>query len=367
MLIDWFTVAAQVLNFLILVGLLKHFLYKPILTAIDTREKRIAAELAAADAKKAEAQKEHEEFQHQNEDFDRQRAALMAKATDQANAERQRLLDEARKAADELVAKRQETLRNDAQRLSQDIGRRTQREVFDVARKALSDLATVSLEERLGEVFTRRLRELDPQAKEILAAALKTASGPTVVRSAFDLPDGQKAAIQNALNETFAAEIHVRFETAPDLVSGIELTANGQKVGWTIAHYLSSMEKDGGELLKAQEKPVVKPVPKPEPKPEVKTTAPADPKPAVKAEPAPAAALAPKLAATAEPAPAPKMETKPEVKTVAPAEPKPEAEPKPTTKAEPAHAAKAEPVAEAKIEPKPEVAVEAPKPAATAP
>jgi F-type H+-transporting ATPase subunit b len=48
MLIDWFTVVAQVLNFLILVWLLKRFLYRPILNAIDVREKRIAAEVADA-------------------------------------------------------------------------------------------------------------------------------------------------------------------------------------------------------------------------------------------------------------------------------------------------------------------------------
>ena len=61
MLIDWFTVGAQALNFLILVWLMKRFLYKPILAAIDAREKRIAAELADADAKKAEAQKERDD------------------------------------------------------------------------------------------------------------------------------------------------------------------------------------------------------------------------------------------------------------------------------------------------------------------
>ena len=112
MLIDWFTVGAQALNFIILVWLLKRFLYKPILNAVDAREKRIAAELADADAKKAEAQKERDEFQHKNEEFDQQRAALLSKATDEAKAERQRLLDEARKAADALSAKRQETLRS---------------------------------------------------------------------------------------------------------------------------------------------------------------------------------------------------------------------------------------------------------------
>ena len=110
MLIDWFTVGAQALNFIILVWLLKRFLYKPILNAVDAREKRIAAELADADAKKAEAQKERDEFRHKNEEFDQQRAALLSKATDEAKAERQRLLDDARKAADALSAKRQEAL-----------------------------------------------------------------------------------------------------------------------------------------------------------------------------------------------------------------------------------------------------------------
>ena len=239
--------------------LLKRFLYKPILNAIDAREKRIATELADADAKKAEAQKERDEFQHKNEEFDQQRAALLSKATDEAKAERQRLLDEARKAADALSAKRQETLRNDAHNLNQAISRRTQQEVFAIARKALTDLATTSLEERMGEVFTRRLREMDGKAKAGLAEALKTASDPALVRSAFDLPAEQRAAIQNALNETFSAEIHVRFETAPDLVSGIELTTNGQKVAWSIADYLASLEKGVDELLKEKDKPEAKP------------------------------------------------------------------------------------------------------------
>jgi F-type H+-transporting ATPase subunit b len=114
--------------------------------------------------------------------------------------------------------------------------------VFAIARKALADLATTDLEERMGEVFMRRLRALDDQAREGFAKSLKSATGPALVRSAFDLPAEQRAAIQNALNETFSAEIRVRFETAPDLVSGIELTTNGQKVAWSIREYLASLE-----------------------------------------------------------------------------------------------------------------------------
>src|SRR5664279_5649072 len=235
MLIDWFTVGAQALNFLILVWLMRRFLYKPILHAIDEREKRVATELANADAKKAEAQKEHAEFQRKNAEFDVQRAALLSKATGEAQAERQRLLDEARKAAVALSSKRQEALRSEEQNLHGAIRRRTQQEVFAVARKVLADLATTSLEERMGEVFTRRLREMDGKAKEGLGRALKAGADPALVRSTFDLPAEQRAAIQNALNETFSAEIRIRFETAPELISGIELTTTGQKVGWSIS------------------------------------------------------------------------------------------------------------------------------------
>jgi F-type H+-transporting ATPase subunit b len=255
MLIDWFTVGAQVLNFLILVWLMKRFLYKPILNAIDAREQRIASELADADAASAEARRERDAFQHRNEEFDQHRADLWSKATDEAKAERERLLAEARKAADALSAKRQESLANDARNLNQTITRRTQDEVFAIARKVLTDLATTSLEERMGEVFTRRLRALDMDTMHGLAKALKTASEPALVRSAFDLPADQRAAIQNALNETFSAEIRIRFETAPDLVSGIEFTTNGQKVTWSIAAYLASLEQGVGELLKAKDKP----------------------------------------------------------------------------------------------------------------
>jgi F-type H+-transporting ATPase subunit b len=294
MLIDWFTVAAQALNFVILVWLMKRFLYKPVLQAIDERERLIASELANADKKKAEAQKESDEFKLKNEQFDQHRAALMSKATKDANAERQRLLDEARQAADALSAQRQEMLVSEEHNLHQAISNRTEQEVFAIARKALTDLSSTSLEERMSAVFIKRLRDLDGPAKTSLGEALKTASEPALVRSAFDLPEKQRAAIQNALNETFSAEIHIRFETAPDLISGIELTTNGQKVAWSIADYLVSLEKGVDELLKEKDKPIAKAETKPEinagPSPEAQTK----PKPKAKDGPSPKVQAKPK-------------------------------------------------------------------------
>ena len=264
MLIDWFTVGAQIVNFLILVWLLEHFLYKPILEAIDAREKRIAAELADADAKKAEAEKERTDFEDKNNVFDGQRSALLGKATNEANIERERLIGQAKKEAEGLRANQADALRGDQIRLGCEISLLAEKEVFAIARKALTDLATVSLEERIGEVFTRRLRELDAQAKALLGDALKNSPQPALVRSAFDLPADQKAAIQNALNETFSTVVQIKFEDSHDALCGIELTANGQKVGWSISSYLAGLSNKVGSLVDKEPIAAIKVPPKPE-------------------------------------------------------------------------------------------------------
>jgi F-type H+-transporting ATPase subunit b len=107
----------------------------------------------------------------------------------------------------------------------------------------------------MGEVFTRRLREMDAGAKAAFGGALKASTGPAIVRSTFDLGPVQRAAIQNALNEDFSANIALRFETDKDTVCGVELTANGQKVSWSIAGYLTSLEKKVDALIESESPP----------------------------------------------------------------------------------------------------------------
>ncbi|QDV69697.1 ATP synthase subunit b [Rosistilla carotiformis] len=249
MLIDWFTVGAQTANFLVLVWLLKRFLYKPILDAIDQREQRIADELADADAKTREAERERDEFHSKNAEFDRQRNELLSKATDEVKASRQQMLDEARTEADALRAKRQESLQRELTSLQAEISRRTQAEVFAIARHALSDLADNDLESRMCDVFLARLRDLDDDVKQTVRQCKVSDSAPARVRSAMPLSSQQHDAIRSSIDEVFAAELPVGFETDPAITSGIELTVGGQRIAWSIGDYLTSLESSVGELL----------------------------------------------------------------------------------------------------------------------
>ncbi|MDR3382118.1 F0F1 ATP synthase subunit B [Cupriavidus basilensis] len=277
MLIDWFTVGAQALNFVILVWLLKRFLYQPVLDAIDAREGRIARQIADASAKEAEARKQGEAFQQKTDAFERERAALLAQAAGDAETQRQQWLEAARQAADALAAKRQDALRSEAGQLTQALGDLARREVFAVARRALADLASASLEERVADVFIRRLRALDEPARASLAAAFRQPAAHAVVRSAFALPAAQCAAIQAAVDDVLGTAIPLQFDTAQGLVSGIELIVGGQKLAWSIDGYLGSLEHAVSALLSPESAamhagpepesappPAAKPVPKPE-------------------------------------------------------------------------------------------------------
>lgn len=249
MLIDWFTVAAQVINFLILVWLMKRYLYRPILHAIDEREQKIAAEVADADAKRSEAHKERDDFSQKSAALDQRRSDLINKARSDAEALKERLVKEARQKADEVTAERQESMKNDARNLNQALVQRAQQEVFAISRKTLTDLAGASLEEQVSEKFIQRLKDMDSAAKAELAEGVTSCDEPAIIRSAFPLPNEQRSAIQQAINEIFAAEVYTQFQTAPEIISGIELTAGGKKLAWSIADYLTSLETGVGKLL----------------------------------------------------------------------------------------------------------------------
>jgi len=153
--------------------------------------------------------------------------------------------------------------------MNDEITRRTCAEVFAIARKTLNDLSGTSLEAQMSEVFIERLRALDDESRQLLADALKTSSQPALIHSAYELTIEQREIIQSALNDVLGSEVQVRFNTAPEVISGIELTINGQKVAWSITDYLRSLEDSLDDLLekpatsetKAKSGPELEPAP----------------------------------------------------------------------------------------------------------
>lgn len=254
MLIDWFTVIAQAINFLVLVWLLKRFLYKPILDAIDGREKQIAETLANAEETKKAAEMQRDEFERKNQQFIDDRDTLVLEMKREINVKREQLLGDAHQSAEAISANRFEAMLRAQKTIANEITRQTQDQVFEISRKTLRDLADTSLEERITHAFLRQLRNMNDNTKQDLVDALIKTSEPVRVRSAFDLPEVQQNAIRQAIKEISAANTAVRFEVAPNVIGGIEMSSNGREIAWSIDEYLTSLQQSISELTNPDNK-----------------------------------------------------------------------------------------------------------------
>jgi F-type H+-transporting ATPase subunit b len=241
-LIDWFTVGAQALNFIILVWLMKRVLYKPIMAAINARETLVAAQLAEAAAKMDSADKAEAEFKRKNEGLEQARASLISQAAQEAKAQGSALLEAARTAADALQNKRRDGLQREGNDLTESLRRRAQEAFFALSRRALKDLADSALEAQVTTVFCERLRTMRKEDKAKFSLAIQAGTRPVLIRSAFPLPSNLQNTLQTVIDTVFERPIALRFELEPELVAGIELITEGQRVGWSIAEYLAAFE-----------------------------------------------------------------------------------------------------------------------------
>jgi F-type H+-transporting ATPase subunit b len=169
------------------------------------------------------------------------------------------LFDEVRQQSDHLRVKLQLALKNEQLILQDALSQRAREEVFNIVRKVLNDLAEVNLEEQIVLVFIQRFETISAEEKaafklvfQPLMPANKT---PLVVRTGFTLTDEQRALIESTIKHTLGYHdneaIAFAFVIDSTVVSGIEISANGQKVAWNISDYLSSLAKGVEQILQS--------------------------------------------------------------------------------------------------------------------
>jgi F-type H+-transporting ATPase subunit b len=248
MTVDWFTVGAQVVNFLVLVYLLRRFLYGPVVAAVARREEAIDARLREARQRKEDAEGEARHHREALEALEAQRERLLARARDEADDLRRALEKELRRETEERRDRWRAELEREQAAFLRDVRRHAAEEFEALARKALAGLATADLESQMARVLVERLAGLDGERRAALGRA--SAGGEAVrVRSAFELPPTVKRSLTSALHGTLDREVEVTYEVADDLVCGVEIRAGGQSLGWSLEGYLDGLVRRLAEGL----------------------------------------------------------------------------------------------------------------------
>lgn len=241
--IDWFTFAAQVVNFLILIGLLWYFAYKPILRAMDEREKSIRDRLDDAEHTREESDRRARELDEKHAEFDEQREQKMAHAREEAEKRRKELVAAARERVEQSESEWRESLRRQKDSLIQDLERRTGHHVVEATRRILQDMADAELEARVVDVFAQRLRDVDSNTRQNLQEAVSNADGQVRLVSAFSLDDTQRETLRERVGEITENDVAPTFETDDTLLCGIELQADDRRIAWNVDDYLDQLRE----------------------------------------------------------------------------------------------------------------------------
>lgn len=248
---DWFTFGAQLINFLLLLMLLRRFLFTPIQRAMRAREDAITARFQEAEQQAKKAADEEARWRSQQQAFEAKRAQLLTEAEAEAENMRKQMVQDARAEAGELQERWHAALAHEQTEFLQTLRQRLNEQLFAVARRALSDLANTDLERQIVAVFLQRLQHLAPQERARLVEAVQESREAVVIRSTFVLQPDQRRELAAQLKELVGEMIDLQFGEAPELSCGIELQVYGQRIAWSLQHYLAEMEDHFAALLKA--------------------------------------------------------------------------------------------------------------------
>ena len=252
MLIDWVTVAAQIVNFLILVGLLRKFLYAPIIRSMDEREAKIADRLDDARRSKETAQQEAEEYRERNKELDAKRAEMMQEAKTEAEQLRKELVQQARSEVEEKKQAWLETTAREQDAFLSDLRIRAGDRILAISRQALADLANRQMERQVVEVFLEALEGTDPAELGDFDRSEGEDVGGLTVSSAFELQDDLRDQLMQKIREWIGQPVRLDFTVSRELLSGIELRSNGRKIVWNLKEYLDSLEQSIRKILEEQ-------------------------------------------------------------------------------------------------------------------
>ena len=271
MQIDWFTFFAQIVNFLILVLLLRRFLYGPIMAAMDARESAIADRFHEAEIREDHAQQEIDLYRTKRAALAKQEAQILVEAEQKAAESRLTMIREARDEVESMMSRWYGEVEHERESILHEVRQRLGLLVVKLSDRVLGDVADDSLEMAAVSQFVEQLHALSPTARHALVKSGGSFDQDVLVTSARELAYDQRQMIIEALGRLldedarangsqphpqYPDEIGVLFDENPDLLCGVELRVRDRRVAWTVRDYLDTLDDEITASMTLEAEPV---------------------------------------------------------------------------------------------------------------
>ncbi len=250
MLIDWFTVVAQFVNFVILVVALKYLLYDRILAVMEARRQRFLEREEETQRFRDEAAEESERIRAERREIESNWENMIDEARREADERRRELLEQARSQVEERERQWRDTILDHRDRLAAELRRETGERAVEISRRASSDLAGADFEAMIVATFLDRLAASVDDG-EVMDALTAEPEEPVTVRTAFPLSDEQRDSIRTALHDLLGDPAReLEWVRDPGLIAGIALIVGARRIGWAIDSYLEEVEERFADVLR---------------------------------------------------------------------------------------------------------------------
>jgi F-type H+-transporting ATPase subunit b len=229
--LNWSTFILELVNFLVLVWLLKRFLYKPVLRIIAQRRTAIEATLAEAEARHQEAQKLQAQYEGRQDSWEQEQRKARDALDRELEHERQRRHTQLLAGLEQEQQKARVTqARRDADTLHQ-LEATALAHGATFATRLLSQAATPALQERLIDLLCEDLAALPAERVTRLREQVGTPDEHIVVTSAWPLDDAQRNRLQQAIAGLTAATVQLQFEQQAELLAGVRIVLGDWIIG----------------------------------------------------------------------------------------------------------------------------------------
>jgi F-type H+-transporting ATPase subunit b len=249
MQIDWFTVIAQIVNFIILVVLLKYLLYDRVVDALNKREEIISTKLKEADKKNEEAEEKRKEFEKKKNEIEKDKESTLEKAKEEAEKKRKQIEKEAKEKIGQKRKEWEKQLENKKDDFLEDVRELISKEAFLISSKALKEIADENLETKIIEKFSETLADLSKDEEQEIKDSLKEADKNMTVKTTFELSKSSKDELGTILTEKFYKTTDIDYEVDEKIICGIELNIKNKKLNWNFNDFLNELDDKFQEIL----------------------------------------------------------------------------------------------------------------------
>jgi len=243
MQIDWWTLALQAFNFLILVWLLSRFLYRPIKEVIEKRKALAGEAFAEAEAQKREAEAARKRFEDDRAALAGERQDMLKTLHQEMEGERARALEDAKKKADGMLDSARAAIAGEREAVTADMRAQATGLARDMAAALLREVGPTAPTEPFLDRITRHLTEMGAEERARLRKDLAGEEARLTVVTAADLTADEQARWRDGLEPLLHLDGRIAFSTDPDILGGAALRFPHASLTFTWADQLDQAKE----------------------------------------------------------------------------------------------------------------------------